>query len=283
MEDYFAAKRSLFVTGRVERAAMNVDDPYGRRLFEECDVPSVGFGSSKDADVRAEEVRVARWGNEFLMVTPLGEVKIATSLVGAFNVSNCLAASAVCVQAGIGLGAVETGLRALKAVPGRFEPVDAGQDFTVVVDYAHTPDSLDNVLRGARRLAEHHGGRVVCVFGCGGDRDRGKRPLMGAIAARAADIVVVTSDNPRSESPEAIIDQIVEGTIAERPGGPDAVIEDRRAAVRTALSRARTNDVVVIAGKGHETYQELRDETVAFDDRVVAREELAGLGYGGRA
>ncbi|MGH2749089.1 MAG: UDP-N-acetylmuramoyl-L-alanyl-D-glutamate--2,6-diaminopimelate ligase [Actinomycetota bacterium] len=283
MEDYFAAKRSLFVPGRVARAAMNVDDPYGRRLFQEADVPSIGFGSSGDADVRAEDVRVEQWGNDFLICSPQGEVKVATTLVGAFNVSNCLAACAACLQAGIELETIEAGLRALKAVPGRFEPVDQGQDFTVVVDYAHTPDSLDNVLREARRLADHQGGRVVCVFGCGGDRDRGKRPLMGAIAARGADVVVVTSDNPRSEPPEAIIDEIVEGTIAERPGGPDAVITDRREAVRAALGRARAYDVVVIAGKGHETSQELRDEIIAFDDRVVAREELAGLGYGGRA
>lgn len=283
MEDYFVAKRSLFVSGRVARAAMNIDDPYGRRLLEESEVPSIGFGSSGAADVRAEDVRVTQWGNEFLISTPVGEFKVATSLVGAFNVSNSLAACAACLQAGIGLEAIEAGLLALKAVPGRFEPVDAGQDFTVVVDYAHTPDSLENLLREARRLADNQGGRVVSVFGCGGDRDRGKRPLMGAIAARGADVVVVTSDNPRSEPPGEIIDQVVEGLIAERTSGPDAVIEDRRGAVREALSRARPHDVVVIAGKGHETYQELRDEVIAFDDRVVAREELGALGYGGRA
>jgi UDP-N-acetylmuramoyl-L-alanyl-D-glutamate--2,6-diaminopimelate ligase len=160
------------------------------------------------------------------------------------------------------------------SVPGRFESVDEGHGFSVVVDYAHTPDSLDNVLRAARGLAERSGGRVIALFGCGGDRDRGKRPLMGAVAARLADVVVVTSDNPRSEDPEAIVDEILEGVVAERAGGADVVEVDRRAAIRAALREAQPGDVVVIAGKGHETGQQFRDHTIPFDDRIVAREEL---------
>jgi UDP-N-acetylmuramoyl-L-alanyl-D-glutamate--2,6-diaminopimelate ligase len=170
-------------------------------------------------------------------------------------------------------------LSSLAAVPGRFESIDAGQPFSVVVDYAHTPDSLDNVLRAARPLADAQGGRVLLLFGCGGDRDRGKRPLMGTVAARDADIAVVTSDNPRSEEPDAIIGEILEGFYAEQPGGPGATLPDRREAITWILRAARPGDVVVIAGKGHETGQRFRDHTIPFDDRVVAREALAELGY----
>jgi UDP-N-acetylmuramoyl-L-alanyl-D-glutamate--2,6-diaminopimelate ligase len=165
-------------------------------------------------------------------------------------------------------------------VPGRFEPIDEGQPFTVVVDYAHTPDSLDNVLREARRLAVPKGGRVVAVFGCGGDRDRGKRPLMGAAGARLADVVVVTSDNPRSEEPMVIIGEILSGVDAERPGGADAVIEDRAEAIAFAVRAARPGDVVVVAGKGHETGQTFSGRTIPFDDREVARAALRRGGAG---
>jgi UDP-N-acetylmuramoyl-L-alanyl-D-glutamate--2,6-diaminopimelate ligase len=188
------------------------------------------------------------------------------------------------MQAGLSLEAVTDGLTAIPAVPGRFESITRGQPFAVVVDYAHTPDSLENVLSAARRLADAQGppGRVLCVFGCGGDRDRGKRPLMGAVAARAADFVVVTSDNPRSEDPVAIIAAILEGVIAHRRDGPDAVLVDRREAIAEALGEARRGDVVVIAGKGHETGQQFATATYPFDDRVVAAEILDGLGWSPR-
>ncbi len=281
MEDYFGAKRELFTPERLDRGATNLDDPYGRRLYEETAIPCIGFGSDEDALVRADRVRSGPWGSEFVMtLPPHQEVKISTSLVGHFNISNCLAAAAAAIQADISPQAIESGIKDLSAVPGRFESVDAGQPFTVVVDYAHTPDSLDNVLRGARALAGR--GRVVCVFGCGGDRDRGKRPLMGAVTARLADVVVVTSDNPRSEDPQAIIDSILEGVIAERTDGPDAVLVDRREAIARAVAVARQDDVVVIAGKGHETGQQFADRTIPFDDRVVAREELLKAGFEGR-
>lgn len=277
MEDYFAAKASLFELARSERGAVNTDDPYGRRLMEIADVPCVSFGTTPDADIRAADVRFTPTGTSFRIETSKGDIAVASSLIGAFNVSNCLAAAAAALQAGVGLDAIESGLRSLTAVPGRFESIDAGQAFSVVVDYAHTPDSLHNVLRAARGITRD--ARVICVFGCGGDRDRGKRPLMGAVAAQLADVVVVTSDNPRSEDPHAIIDQILEGVIAHSPEGPDVVSADRAEAITAALQRAQAGDVVVIAGKGHETGQQFADRTIPFDDRDVARRALADLGW----
>lgn len=279
MEEYFAAKASLFDPTRSERGAINGDDPYGRRILSSLSVPCISFGTTDDADVRATDVAFSPGGSRFKIETTKGDIEVATSLIGAFNVSNCLAAAAMTLQAGVGLEAIEAGLKKLGAVPGRFESVDRGQPFSVVVDYAHTPDSLENVLRAARALTR--GTRVICLFGCGGDRDRGKRPLMGAVAAQLADFVVVTSDNPRSEDPHAIIDQVLEGVIAHLPDGPDVVDADRAQAVRAALAAAEPGDVVVIAGKGHETGQQFSDRTIPFDDRVVAREVLAELGWTG--
>lgn len=280
MEDYFEAKRSLFVPGRIRVGVVNIDDPYGRKIKETSEVSCIGFGQSPDADVRARSVSFSPQGTELTIESSGGldggDIALSTSLVGAFNVSNCLAAASLALASGMTGAAVKRGIETLEAVPGRFEAVDEGQPFTVVVDYAHTPDSLDNVLREARRLASAagHGGRVLCAFGCGGDRDRGKRPLMGAVTALRADIVVVTSDNPRSEDPLAIIDQILEGVIAERAEGADAVIPDRAEAIAHVLGAARPGDVVVIAGKGHETGQEIAGRKIPFDDRVVAAEIL---------
>ncbi|MDQ3983423.1 MAG: UDP-N-acetylmuramoyl-L-alanyl-D-glutamate--2,6-diaminopimelate ligase [Actinomycetota bacterium] len=281
MEDYFEAKRKLFVADRLERGAVNADEVYGRKLLDATDVPCVSFGIAPEADVRAVDVELGVTGNTFVVSTPKGDVRVESSLVGSFNVSNCLAAAATCLQAGIGLDAIERGLSSGVTVPGRFESIDAGQGFSVVVDYAHTPDSLDNVMRAARGLAERSGGRVIAAFGCGGDRDSGKRPLMGAVAARLADTVVVTSDNPRSEDPAAIIDEILEGVTAERAEGPEGVFVDRREAIEFAVRAARPGDVVVIAGKGHETGQEFGDRTIPFDDRIVARQMLRETGSAG--
>lgn len=279
MEDYFAAKKSLFLPERADKGAINIDDPYGRRLFDACPIDTIGFGISEDADVRAREVKMEPSGTTITMVTPVGELEVRSSLIGRFNVSNCLGAAAVSLQAGIGLDAIGEGLTRVAAVPGRFEVVDVGQPFSVVVDYAHTPDSLDNVLRAARPLADAHGGRVLCAFGCGGDRDRSKRPLMGSVVAKLADVFVVTSDNPRSEDPDAIIGEILEGVSATRTEGPDATLPDRREAISWVLREARPGDVVVIAGKGHETGQEFKDHTIPFDDRIVAREVLEEIGH----
>jgi UDP-N-acetylmuramoyl-L-alanyl-D-glutamate--2,6-diaminopimelate ligase len=239
----------------------------------------LGFGTIPAAETRAERIEMTPTGSRFHMTSPKGAIDITTTLPGPFNISNCLAAAAVSLQSGIGLEAIEAGIADLQAVPGRFEAVGCGQPFAVIVDYAHTPDSLENILVAARRMAAPSDGSLVCVFGCGGDRDRAKRPLMGAAVARLADRVIVTSDNPRSEEPAAILDEIVEGVIATRAQGPDVVEVDRRVAIETAITEAREGDVVVIAGKGHETGQEFADRTVPFDDREVAAEVLAGQGW----
>lgn len=280
MEDYFAAKSALFTPERAEKGAVNLDDPYGAKIAASAQIPVVGFGTGAAAEIRAEKIDLGAAGSTFQLHTPVGSATVETFLVGPFNVSNCLAAAACCLQAGVELDAVVEGIAALKAVPGRFESIDLGQPFSVIVDYAHTPDSLDNVLVAARRLASARGGRVVCVFGAGGDRDRSKRPLMGIAAAEHSDVVIVTSDNPRSEVPEAIIGEILEGVGTKRPEGPDAALVDRREAIQLALTSAKENDVVVIAGKGHETGQQFADRTIPFDDRIVAAEALRSSGYG---
>jgi UDP-N-acetylmuramoyl-L-alanyl-D-glutamate--2,6-diaminopimelate ligase len=207
--------------------------------------------------------------------TPAGTIEIASALVGEHNVMNLLGAVAVGLALDMDRSVIAQALAGVSVVPGRFERVEAGQPFLVAVDYAHTPDALDRVLTTARKLLTGEG-RLAVVFGCGGDRDRGKRPLMGAIAARLADRLWVTSDNPRSERPEAIIAEIVAG-IPPADGGLDrhATIPDRKAAIRAALEWARAGDVVVIAGKGHETYQIVGSEVLPFDDRAQARAVLA--------
>ena len=279
MEEYFQAKRRLFVDGRSGHAVINVDDPYGARLAAE--VPgAVTFAVEHGATYRASEVQTGLGGSRFTLDGPDGVTELHSPLPGRFNVYNVLAAfaavRAVGVPVDVAAGAIETAGH----VPGRFEPVDAGQEFAVLVDYAHTPDSLENVLLAARGLVDGAvagprstgNGRVHVVFGCGGDRDRGKRPLMGEIATRLADRVIVTSDNPRSEDPEAIISEILVGT------GPAVEHDvDRRTAINTAIGGARRGDVVVIAGKGHEQGQEFEGgHKLPFDDVTVAREALEG-------
>jgi UDP-N-acetylmuramoyl-L-alanyl-D-glutamate--2,6-diaminopimelate ligase len=259
MDAYFAAKRRLF--DEPGPAVVNVDDEYGRHLAAEVD--AVTFGIEREADYRARDIEFDVMGSRFLLESPDGELRIESPLPGLFNVQNVLAA----VAAVRSLGVEQISLEGFGRVPGRFEAVDEGQDFGVLVDYAHTPDSLENVLRAAREVAR---GRLHVVFGAGGDRDRGKRPLMGDAARRLADRVVVTSDNPRSEQPEAIIDEVMEGA------GPEAERElDRRRAITRAIDEAEPGDVVVIAGKGHEQGQEFENgRKEPFDDVTVAREAL---------
>jgi UDP-N-acetylmuramoyl-L-alanyl-D-glutamate--2,6-diaminopimelate ligase len=271
MEDYFLAKRRLFEAGPGV-AIVNADDPYGRRLAE--DLPdAVTFAIDRDATYRATDVESGFAGSSFTALTPEGSIALRTPLPGGFNVQNVLGAVAAARALGVPLERIAAALPHAGRVPGRFEPVDEGQPFAVLVDYAHTPDSLENVLTAARPLTR---GQLWCVFGCGGDRDRGKRPLMGEIAARLADRIVVTSDNPRSEQPEAIVEQIVAGIPVELRVGDRVAIEvDRRAAIAQALAEAQEGDVVVIAGKGHEQGQELAGgEKAPFDDVTVAREAL---------
>ncbi len=292
MEDYFLAKRRLFLPDGGEPpgvSVVNVADAYGRRLAAE--IPgALTFAVERGADYSATALRCGFDGCRFTLTTPAGEREVALPMPGRFNVANALGALAAVHALGgeldVLLAALEAGVR----VPGRFEPVDAGQDFAVLVDYAHTPDSLENVLAAAGELVAppgggRAGGRVVCVFGAGGDRDRGKRPLMGEIAARLADVVIVTSDNPRSEQPEAIIAEIMQGIGAAQTGEPTPLtpragevraIADRRAAIAAAVAAGRSGDVVVIAGKGHEQGQEFAaGRKIPFDDVAVAREALA--------
>jgi UDP-N-acetylmuramoyl-L-alanyl-D-glutamate--2,6-diaminopimelate ligase len=268
LEEYFRAKARLFTPELSERGVVNADAPEGGRLIAGASIPTTTFGLVQGADLRARNVEVSASGIAFDM----DGSRVRSRLRGTFNVYNCLAAAAAARQVGVDHAAIVEGIEVLRGVPGRLEPVECGQAFPVLVDYAHTPDSLENVLRAARELAP---GKLIAVFGCGGDRDRGKRPLMGEAATRLADLTIVTSDNPRSEDPEAIIAEIEVG--ARRGGGAYVLEPDRRAAIRTALAEASPIDVVVIAGKGHETGQEFRDRTIPFDDRVVAAEELAGL------
>jgi UDP-N-acetylmuramoyl-L-alanyl-D-glutamate--2,6-diaminopimelate ligase len=285
MEEYFLAKRSLFSSAESGRgvgtAVVNVDDPFGARLAAELrdvgDPPLLTFSPSGEegADFRAVDVSFDATGSRFRCLAPGGEVGVRMPLPGHFNVENALAAIGACHALGVPAAAAAAALASAGRVPGRFEPVDEGQPFAVLVDYAHTPDSLENALGAARELTE---GRLIAVFGCGGDRDREKRPLMGEIAARLSDACVVTSDNPRSEEPKAIIAEILAG-MTEFETGEIEVEPDRRAAIALALGAATPGDTVVIAGKGHEQGQELAGgRKIPFDDREVAREELRKLG-----
>jgi UDP-N-acetylmuramoyl-L-alanyl-D-glutamate--2,6-diaminopimelate ligase len=276
LEEYFGAKAKLFTPELAERGAANWDSPEGRQLMGAL-IPMTSFGLDEGADLRAADVSTDAQGLSFRV----GDVAVRSRLRGRFNVENCLAAFAASHLVGVPSEAIAEGIAALDGVPGRLEPVEEGQEFLVVVDYAHTPDSLDNVLRAARPLASQDGGRVIVAFGCGGDRDRGKRPLMGEACTRLADLTIVTSDNPRSEDPLAIIAEIEPGAV--RGGGKFVIEPDRRAAIRVAVHEARAGDVVVIAGKGHETGQEFEGgRKVPFDDRTVAAEELRAL-LGGAA
>ncbi len=304
MEDYFQAKRRLFVpadgssTQPPGVSVLNVDDPYGRRLAGEI-AGARTFALHAPADYRASDLRCDLQACSFTLSTPEGAREARLPMPGRFNVSNALGALAVAHALGGELDGLVAALERGVHVPGRFEPVEAGQAFAVLVDYAHTPDSLENVLSAARELtrsAQRGSRRVLCVFGAGGDRDRGKRGLMGEIAARLADVAIVTSDNPRSEDPQRIIDEILDGAarardavgayrgaISERVGRGARVraLVDRREAIAAALSDARDGDVVVIAGKGHEHGQEFAGgHKVPFDDVAVAREELAALASG---
>jgi UDP-N-acetylmuramoyl-L-alanyl-D-glutamate--2,6-diaminopimelate ligase len=284
MEDYFAAKRLLFEADPGVRI-VNVDDPYGRRLAEEF-VCLTFSAEGAEADYRATDVTFDATGATFTVLTgrklyteasfrPVNmEVRVRTGMPGHFIVANALGALAAAEALGVDVDVAAAGLAGAARVPGRFEPIDEGQGFAVLVDYAHTPDSMENVLRAARRLTP---GRLIAVFGAGGDRDKAKRPLMGRAGGTLADLAVVTSDNPRSEDPEAIVAEVAAGA---REGEAELVVEvDRHAAIALALGRAEPGDTVVIAGKGHEQGQEFEGgRKVPFDDREVAREELRKLG-----
>ncbi|MEY3091223.1 MAG: UDP-N-acetylmuramoylalanyl-D-glutamate--2,6-diaminopimelate ligase [Actinomycetota bacterium] len=268
MESYFAAKARLFTADFCDQAVINVDDAFGARLAGEVakDVDVIPYSRADVGNVSISPVSHSYTWRGRRVTAPLG---------GSFNVMNSLAAATAAVAAGLDSDSVVAGLAAAPTVPGRFESVDAGQDFAVLVDYAHTPDGLAEVLRSVRE-SNASGGKVIVVFGCGGDRDKAKRPMMGEIAVSLADSVIVTSDNPRSEDPRAIIDSIAAGIPDHLRHRLHGIFPERAEAIGRALRLASANDVVVIAGKGHETTQTIGSTVVPFDDRVVAREFLEG-------
>ena len=282
METYGRAKQRLFegAGGALPRfGVINQDDPLGRDLLKRAGFETLSFGLTRGAAVSADRVDALPGGLSFLARTPSGNFEVSSQLRGPFNVHNILGAIAVGLTYQFDVEVIRRGIAACPTVPGRFEPVDAGQPFSVVVDYAHTDDALRNLLEAARRLLDRQRepGRIVTVFGCGGDRDRTKRPAMGEIAARLSDRVIVTSDNPRGEDPRNIIDDILAGL--KRVDASFQVEPDRAKAIRQALLEAREGDIVLLAGKGHETYQVIGAKAVPFDDREVARRVLRELGY----
>lgn len=280
MEDYFSAKLRLFTglaDGKLKsskRAIVNADDPWSERIRQATAVPLWTYGIKEAADLRAEGLRLSASGTTFAVATPHGRAKVESRLVGEHNVYNALAAIGVGLQEGLALDRVCEGIASVRNVPGRFERVEAGQPFTVVVDYAHTEDALVRLLSAARALRP---GRIITVFGCGGDRDRTKRPKMGRVAVEHSDVVMLTSDNPRTEDPQAILRDVevgVKEALRRRPQVRYHLIADRREAIKCAVQEARSGELVLIAGKGHEDYQIVGTTKHHFDDREVAREAI---------
>jgi UDP-N-acetylmuramoyl-L-alanyl-D-glutamate--2,6-diaminopimelate ligase len=277
LDNYFAAKRRLFEgtgAGRPAAGIINSDDPYGAQLAGLA-TQTITYGLAKDAQVTTKHFALSARGLDFVAQTPAGPVEVHSRLVGRINVYNLLAAVAAGVALGISRADMESGIQRLESVPGRFERVDLGQPFTVVVDFAHTDDALRNLLVTAREL--HAGGRIITLFGCGGNRDRSKRPIMGEVAGSLSDVVVLSSDNPRSEDPLNIINDALVGL--QRTSATALVEPDRERAIELALDQARPGDVVLLAGKGHETVQVLKEKTIPFDDREMARRALRARGY----
>mgnify|MGYP001235177903 CR=1 FL=1 len=283
MENYRAAKGLLFARlgnsfgSRPDDrkfAILNADDPASAYFRKLTFAQVITYGIEQPADVTADDIRITAQGSSFTVSSFAGEERIRMRLIGKFNVYNALGAIAATLVEGVPLSEIRNSLERMNPVPGRMEVVDEGQNFLVVVDYAHTPDGLENALSTIREFAES---RVICVFGCGGDRDRTKRPAMGKIAAKYSDYVVVTSDNPRTEDPDAILQEIRAGLVEDGVGaGRYELIVDRREAIRKAIEMATPNDVVLIAGKGHETYQIIGDRTIHFDDREEAKRAIRG-------
>ena len=274
---YFAAKRRLFEdlgAGPPGVAVINRDDPWGLRLLELKHGRLITYGFDSGADVRVKQLVYHPYGFRAILATPGGNFEIASNLMGRANVYNALAATAAGLGLNLPIEAIHAGLAQLESVPGRFERISEGQPFLVLVDYAHTDDALRNVLKTARELTDR---RLIVVFGCGGDRDRAKRPLMGEAAGSLSDLAVVTSDNPRSEDPISIMNDAIVGL--QKTSNPYIAEVDREAAIRKALESAREGDVVVLAGKGHETYQVLKDRTIQFNEREVAKRILREMGF----
>ncbi len=268
LEDYFSAKAKLFeALASTSYGIINTDDEWGKKLLSRSKGQVMTYAVKCKADFSASDINLSLDGTRFIITAPDQKFRISSRLIGLHNVYNITASVATGVALGFSPQAIKTGVERVRAVPGRLEPIDCGQLFKVFVDYAHTDDALYNVLSALRQLIS---GRIIVVFGCGGDRDKTKRPRMGRVASELADLVIVTSDNPRSEDPGTIADQIVSGIQNKNY----AVILDRAKAIKEALAKAKEGDCVLIAGKGHEPYQVLKDTTIAFDDREVARKIL---------
>lgn len=290
MDGYFEAKCRLFSDlsrshqkSRPKRAVINRDDPWGRRLIKSVQAPIWTYGLEGEADLTADDIQSRLDGLTFTAVTPIGSFPVRSALVGRYNVYNLLAAIGAAIHLGVPPDRIRQGIASLPGVPGRFERLDSGQGFSVIVDYAHTEDALDRLLRAVVELTS---GRVITVFGCGGDRDHGKRAPMGRTAARFSDVVVITSDNPRSEDPVRIIDEVAAGVregLAQKKSPVEwMAVPDRREAIERALDLARPGDSVVVAGKGHEDYQIIGGRTIPFDDRQVAGDWIQRHRSGGR-
>ncbi|MFB0519119.1 MAG: UDP-N-acetylmuramoyl-L-alanyl-D-glutamate--2,6-diaminopimelate ligase [Acidobacteriota bacterium] len=276
MERYFSSKKKLFeyLENKKEAVAViNLDDPKGKELLQGLKVRSITYGWQPSADITVDSYQLSLQGLEATITTPEGKLQVSSLLIGRGNLSNILASVGVGMAAGISPSDISRGIARVSPIPGRFEQVNEGQDFTVIVDYAHTDDALRNLLESVREVAK---GRVITVFGCGGDRDPSKRPLMGAHAMKLSDIAIVTSDNPRSEDPLQIIREIEVGieSVGVRKGA-HLVIPDRKEAIKRAIDEAHPGDMVVIAGKGHERYQIIGNKTIPFDDREVARQFIS--------
>jgi UDP-N-acetylmuramyl-tripeptide synthetase len=277
MEEYFSVKKRIFddTIGSDVSHIINIDDEYGRKLVvEHSRVNQIRYSVKEKTELCADKIELKNDGSDFMLETSAEKLPVSIKLPGMYNIYNALAATGASLAVNVDLNTARAGLEELVRVPGRFERIDCGQDYDVIVDYAHTPDSLEKVLKAARELTSR---RLIAVFGCGGDRDRGKRPLMGKIAVDVSDYVVVTSDNPRSEDPDRIIADILEG-INGVNGALFEVVADRRMAIEQAISKAEKGDFVVIAGKGHETGQEIAGVKTPFDDVLITKELLKEIG-----
>ncbi len=273
MENYFEAKKSFFMHDAVKNAAINADEPTSQKIVDDLKIPYLTFGISADADVFARDIEISENGVSFtIRLQRLEEMPISMHLTGMFNVYNALAAASLAMIMGIHQDAIRNGLESIRNVPGRVEVLDTGTPYKVILDYAHSPDALENVLKTVRAFTKN---RLIALVGCGGDRDHGKRPIMGEIVGRMADFSVLTSDNPRTEDPNVILAAIEEGM--KQTDGEYVVIENRREAIRYALEMAREGDVIILAGKGNETYQDIMGVKRPFDEKVIVQELLAEM------
>ena len=273
MENYFETKKSFFMHGQVLNAALNADEETAARIIADIKVPYLTFGISANADLFARDIEISEDGVTFkIQLRGVEEMDVHMQMTGMFNVYNALAAASLAMIAGVDKESICEGLSSVRAVPGRIEMLETGTPYKVILDYSHSPDALENILTTVRMFTKK---RVIVLFGCGGDRDHGKRPIMGEIGGRLADYSILTSDNPRTENPDAILEAIEEGMKLTR--GKYVIIENRREAIRYALKMGREGDVIILAGKGHETYQDVMGVKKPFDEKIIVNELLDEL------